>query len=496
MKNIGILVATVMVMIAVLSSCLKEDDFITDSSAKLRFSVDTLHFDTVFTQLGSATRHFKIYNDHDQPIRISDVRFEGGAGTFFRMNIDGIHGQTITDAEIWPNDSIYAFAEVTIDPSQPEEASPYVIEDKMIFTTNGNEQVVHLDAWGQNAVYLPSRFNKGVPSVYSCDNGEWVWDDPRPYVLYGEVFIDSCLLRIPAGTQVHVHGGVAKNDLFGIFNDGILYMLENGSISVEGTPDEPVVFQGDRLEEGFEEQAGQWFGIILGKGSKNNSLEYATVKNSSFGLYVDSMAQVDIKNSQFYNTTGAGIIGFHSTITAENCLIYNNNTTSVQCVFGGDYQFDHCTIASYGVSAEALTLGNFNCYGENCAELIPYRINARFRNCIITGSRNDQIVLADVTERLNPTMFNVRFDNCLTRVDDLLRQQNDLYADFMETMCLNCEDLIGNESLFVDRNNDDYHLDTLSVAENKGMVIPGLEIDLENNNRDNMPDIGCYEYLD
>ena len=43
-------------------SCKKEDDIITDSSAKLEFSVDSVLFDTVFTTVGSITKQLKVYN--------------------------------------------------------------------------------------------------------------------------------------------------------------------------------------------------------------------------------------------------------------------------------------------------------------------------------------------------------------------------------------------------------------------------------------------------
>ena len=52
-----------------------------------------------------------------------------------------------------------------------------------------------------------------------------------------------------------------------------------------------------------------------------------------------------------------------------------------------------------------------------------------------------------------------------------------------------------NSALFVSINEDDYHLDTLSVAEEKGIPIPGIFIDLEGNDRDAAaPDVGCFEY--
>ena len=260
---------------------------------------------------------------------------------------------------------------MTINPDDPLSISPFVIGEEVVFETNDSRQTVHLEAWGQNANYYPSRFNKGVPDTTFCVLGDVIWDDPKPYVIYGEIFITACKLTIPPGTRVHVHGGIARNDLFGTFNDGILYTLGNGKIEILGTAENPVVIQGDRLEEPFTNQPGQWTGIVLGTGSKGNIIEHAIIKNGIFGVYVDSTADLSIRNSQIFNTAGSGIIGYRGEIEATNTLVYNNGSNSVQIILGGNYQFDHCTLASYGVDAAALGMSNFTCYDDflTCAEI-------------------------------------------------------------------------------------------------------------------------------
>jgi len=47
------------------SSC-REDFETTLSTGDLRFSQDTIFLDTVFTNIGSSTRNFKVYNDSDE----------------------------------------------------------------------------------------------------------------------------------------------------------------------------------------------------------------------------------------------------------------------------------------------------------------------------------------------------------------------------------------------------------------------------------------------
>jgi hypothetical protein len=136
------------------SAC-KKDELLTDSSAKLEFSVDSVLFDTVFTQVGSTTRSFRIYNKHDQPINISKIFLGGGSSSQYRINVDGTPTTTsnpiIRDVEIMAGDSIFVFVQVTVDPTG--STSPLLIKDSVIFETNGNIQDVKLTAIGQD-VYL------------------------------------------------------------------------------------------------------------------------------------------------------------------------------------------------------------------------------------------------------------------------------------------------------------------------------------------------------
>lgn len=474
-------------------ACRQEREFYGESDAMLQFSLDTLRFDTVFTEIGSATRILKVYNTYDRAIRISRISVESGTDTRFRFNVDGFASNEIEDIEIAARDSLYIFGEVTVNPDAPLSVSPYVIEDHLVFETNGNTQRVLLEAWGQNANYVPNRFNEGGIATLSCNGGEVVWDDPKPYVVYGLLFIDNCTLRIPAGTRIYVHGGIVNNDQLGVYNDGFIWAGSNGTIISEGTRDNPVIIQGDRLEEGFAEVAGQWAGIRLGQNSRNNRFEHTIVKNARFGIGIDSNATVSIKNSTFYNFLVAGIIAVHATVDAENTLIYNSNGTALALEFGGDYQFDYCTVASYGVDAAAVSMSNFRCYDSNCDVIRDYRLNARFTNSIFYGSKRDEIILRDIFDGTQSDRFNYQFDHCIVRVDELI--DPDAHPDFFDNHCSDCLNPAPTDAIFVDPNDDIYLLDTLSVAEEMARPLSRVTTDLDGNERDpNQPDIGAYEY--
>lgn len=474
-------------------ACRQDRTFYGESDAMLEFSLDTLRFDTVFTEVGSATRILKVYNTYENPIRISKISVESGSNTSFRFNIDGFPSNTVEDIEIAANDSLYIFGEVTVNPDAPLSISPYVIEDFLVFETNGNTQRVLLEAWGQNANYIPNRFNMGGIASLTCGGGEITWDDPKPYVVYGLLLIDECTLNIPPGTQIYVHGGITRNEQFGVYNDGFIWALENGTIRARGTLEEPIVIQGDRLEEDFSQVEGQWTGVILGKNSQDNIFEHTIIKNSRFGIFADSNSTVSIKNSQFANFIQSGLLAFHSTINAENTLVYNSNGAAVQLIFGGTYNFNYCTIASYGVDASAIGMNNFACYNEDCSINEAFALNATFTNSIFYGSKPDEVILEDGFLGEQPELFNYQFTNCVVRVDELTDEP--AYADFFEKHCLNCLNPAPSDPLFVNPNEDDYHLDTLSVAEEMAIPLQRILNDLEGNDRDmERPDIGVYEY--
>ncbi|MBI5915771.1 MAG: right-handed parallel beta-helix repeat-containing protein [Bacteroidetes bacterium] len=484
-----------------LVACNREDKFTTKSSDQLEFSVDTLHFDTVFTELGSATRYFRVYNRHNESIKISKIQLAGNQQSKFNLNVDGIPGDLHEDVVIYPHDSIYVFAEVTIDPDDPLSASPYFVYDSILFETNGNVQSVTLEAWGQNANYIPNRWSKDSIVLYSCGGSEVIWDDPKPYVIYGIVAFDDCTLTIPAGARIHVHGGVSKgedeNGEAITYNSGRLFFLQNGRLQVLGTAENPVTIEGDRLEEDFTDADGQWTGIILGAGSDGHVIEHATIKNALFGVYVDSSAELSMKNVQIYNTSGAGLFAVHADVEAENCLFYNTGSHGVQLVYGGNYDFTYCTLANYGTDAAALSMGNGICSDPFCADAPPriHKLRADFTNCIVFGSKRDEISITDFTgnQGQDPGTMNYAFDHCIVRVDELTDAMTG-FPDFFDH-CQNCLTPTPQEALFADTNEDDYRLDTLSVAEQMALTIPGILIDLIGTERDPAtPDIGCFEY--
>ena len=497
MKHLSVLLLIFGLLALVFGSCQRDVDFTTSSADRLSFSTDTLMFDTVFTTLGSATRIMKVYNESTSPIQIANIRLKGNSNGKFRLNVDGISAESFADVQIGAQDSIYIFGEVTIDPDQPLTSSPFVINDEILFSTNGNEQSVVLEAWGQNANYVPSADAAGGISLLSCDLGDIIWDDPKPYVIYGVLVIDSCTLNLPAGTEIYVHGGLARgedeDEQTFIYNDGIMVFLERGRLVTEGTLEEPVIIQADRLEEDFDDIPGQWAGIRFSEGSRGNVLDHTIIKNSIIGIRADSASNLIMTNSQISNTTSSGLLGVHSQMRVQNSLFHSNGGNCVQLEYGGVYEFDYCTMASYGVDASALKISNALCLDILCSEFRFNPVRANFRNSVIFGSREDEIDLFNRLEDLSSDVFDYTFENCVVRVNDLPTEES--YLDFFDR-CDPCINGNPQDSLFVDPQEDDYHLDTLSIAEMQALPLQNLFFDLDGVMRDPIdPDIGCYEYI-
>ena len=470
-------------------SCNQESIF-TDSEIPLRFSLDTLSFDTVFTEIGSTTKSFKVYNDLNEAVIINQVELDDPSN-FFRMNVDGINESIVENVRIEPNDSIWVFVEVTVNPDMPLSVSPFIIERFINFKANNSSYEIQVDAWGQNANYIPSTNGSSTINLLSCDFGQVNWDDPKPYVIYGVLFIDSCEVVIPEGQEIYVHGGIAINEL-GVFNDGVIVLLENGKITTNGTSKNPIFFQTDRLEEEFDELQGQWSGILCTPGSELN-MSHTTIENTIVGLSIDSTAIVNLESCTIAHTSGSGISASNGDITANNCLFFDNGGFGLSLNFGGQYEFNYCTVANYSNQDEAIFLNNFRCEVSDCSQILTNPLQANFQNCIIVGNDRDEIALFDITEGAEPDFFNFNFNNCLVSVDELL--EADAFPNFFNN-CIDCMNVRGTDTLFFDLDNFNHSLDTMSLAIDLAQAIPGINTDIIGNPREaSTPDIGCYEFI-
>ncbi|MEO8568206.1 MAG: hypothetical protein ABI419_03700 [Ginsengibacter sp.] len=448
-------------------SC-KKESFITSPQARLYTSADTLLYDTVFTSVGSITKSFKIFNNNNQKLLLSRIKLSGGASSFFKMNVDGTSANEIDDIEINPNDSIYVFVQVKIDPTTA--ILPFVITDSILIDYNGNQKFVQLQAYGQNAIFL----NKVKLT------GNITWNDSLPYVILGGVLVDSnAVLTIREGTKIYLHPNAP--------------FLVDGTLRVQGTKQDQVIFAGDRLDADYKDFPASWPGIFLNSSSQENNIKFAVIKNAyqgiiAQGLSLNTTPKLTLSQSIIDNIYDAGVLGINSNIYADNCLI-SNCGKNVLLALGGDYSFVHCTVASYSNffidhKNPVLQVANF---ADDGTTTLVADLDARFTNCIFWGEGGSVENEILISKKLN-TFFSVKFDNTLYKVKD----SDPADATFTNTVIKNTDPLF--DSINISKNYYDFHFkkDPAAPAIDKGSVTPYTR-DLDDFLRSGIPDLGCYE---
>ncbi|MGD0712009.1 MAG: hypothetical protein ABR968_12615 [Bacteroidales bacterium] len=459
------------------TSC-RKDKLMTDSSAKLAFSSNSILFDTVFTTVGSTTMPLVVHNNYKEKINISSIKLAGGNSSNFKINIDGTPATQVNNLEIAAKDSIYIFIKVTVNPNSSN--SPFVISDSILFETNGNLQSVKLVAWGQNAYYYtPNHFPANFPpySIIKCND---VWKNDKPHVIYGYAAVDTgCTLTIMENTRVYLH------------QNAVLWIYKDGTLKVEGELGNPVTFQGDRLENDYQNVPGQWGKIWITQGRECN-INYAVIKNGIVGIQVDTLPDnctapaLKITNTIIENMSAAGIFAQGSWVEGYNCVIGNCGQYAVLLNIGGKYNFKHCTIGNYWdyTVRQTASLDLNDWYQDIYNNYHGRDLNAYFGNCIVYGNLSEEIQL----DKYTSAAFNYNFDHCL------LKTQMNTSTSFQDS-CNIC--IFNNDPLFSDYANNNYQLGTGSAAIEKGLMSIALTVpfDILRHNRTTKiaPDIGAYE---
>ncbi len=503
-----------LLLIVLWSSCRK--DFEADpSTGNLQFSVDTLFLDTVFTNIGSSTYNFKVYNRTENDLNISSIALERGENSNYRLNVDGIPGKSFENIQVLAKDSIFVFVETTTDITQQTGDLEFLYTDRILFDPNGSQQEVDLVTLVKDAVFLfPSRDSEGMVENlllgvddnmeeiriegFFLEDDELTFTAERPYVIYGYAAIPSDrMLTINAGARIHFHensGIIAANNAT---------LLVNGEVSTDpDTMENEVIFEGDRLEPEFSDIPGQWGTIWLTAGSTGHIINHATIKNATVGVLMDSNdggtdPTLTITNSQIYNSSNIGLLGRTANILGENLVINNSGQISLYASFGGTYNFNHCTFANYWNTnfRETPSVAIDNLFvvrdeGGNITEILTTDLlEANFTNCIIYGNENLELGI----NRAEGTVFNYNFQNSLIRFNDFNGQfaDNELY-DFTNTGLY--EDVILNEDPDFKAPFDNLLNIGEDSAANGQAITPTSGNDILGTLRNpTAPDIGAYE---
>ena len=485
-----VLTAIVVMAIMVTTPGCKTRAFSDDPAYTLAFSADTILFDTVFTTIGSVTLPLKVYNPNPDPLRIDEISLEKGASSAFRINADGLSGLTFNDLPLLPGDSLWIFVEVTVDPTSDD--TPFVVEDGIRFVTNGNEQRVQLAAWGTNAFFHGSA--AGGFETLACEE---IWTPELPHVIYGIVNVDvGCTLTILPGTDVYVH-------------DGSGLLVQQGTLNALGNLNNPITFQGDRLEDEYADLPGSWgieFEVDFGPetelftvarggiwllGSIDSKMNHVRLRNGTIGLQVDSLGSADfpaltLTNSIISNMSGIGLLAQGAEIDGYNNLIYDCGQMCGAFTIGGVYRMDHCTFANYsadGVRQAPSVFVNDWYQAADGSDQIRSLQGSRFNNCIIWGNNATLDDFDELVADLQNPPASPIFRNCAVDV-----QNEDFPLDLLEDCTVDAQ------PPFASTPDRDFHLTGNNALWEGGNAQFPIATDLDGLPRVvGLPDKGCYE---
>jgi len=462
------------------SSCVEEEKFETAAGDRLTFSVDTLKMDTVIAGTNSVTRRFAIYNNNSDGVSITNIAFLNGVNDGFSVIVDGsyVDGNLSTSIDCRSKDSLLAFVQIT--PAESNQDDKVLHEATLVFTlANGSQQSVVLNAYSQDVIWMRA-VHVQTDMLLSAQ---------RPYVIKDSLTIEEgSTLTLDAGVRLMF----ASN----------AHMRVNGRLVVNGTREKPVVLRGDRMDYMFENQpydriSEQWQGVVITDKSYGNNLNYCDIHSGTYGILCESSSseteKLRLENCVIHNVSGTALESYNSKIFAGNTQISNAGGNCV-CLYGGDNEFVHCTIAQFypfsGMRGPAL-------YYSNYKDKTNYHLtNAAFYNCIITGYSDDEI-FGDRMEGYGAGTFNYHFQNCLLNTDEVVDEEliNNVWDKKSNKVSRS-----GNFPHFnLDALSYDFRLDSLSVAIGAGdPSVTQSHYPSDRNGKirlvDGKSDAGCYEY--
>ena len=467
MNKIKSLIAICGLLIIVgLSSCI-EDDFSTNANDQPTFSTDTLDMGPIFTEAGTPTHSFTVYNRHDKGIIISSIKMRDDAEGMFRFNVDGVAGNEFQNVEIRANDSIYVFVEATLKANGTD--APVVIDRHLDFVVQGITSTVVISAQGQDV-----ERRKGL-----VIDGDTRFTANKPYQIFDSLIVkEGATLTLDPGVTLYFRNNAT--------------MRVDGTLVSNGTTEKPVNMTGDRIDNvvndlSFDLMAGQWQGLEFTSTSRNNYLSHTSIRNTVWGVFVDSIGAQEnpaltLINCQLRNSQEYSLAAIHSDIKAVGCEI-TDAAAGVMSLRGGNHIFNHCTFANYYLfSALGGAAIQFDHISAECDDLsgLPYMV-ADFTNSIIYGN-GTELSHGDLTG----TAITLRY--CLLKSEGV---------DDENFICC----LWGADPLYYTVRNEyifDYRLKNESPAIGAAYpdyTLPEAQYDRYGLPRGSQPDMGAFVYV-
>lgn len=467
-----LLVPVFVLLLVVLSAC-KQEQFLTNPGNALSFSHDTVSFDTIFAQKGSVTAWIRLRNNSNQPILIQSIRLKSNGLNGYQLNLDGAPGLRFDRVEIPPKDSLYVF--VTINGALHPNFETVIQTDSILFETDGPLKVLPLKTTVLSPLEWKAKTIESDTTLHA----------DRPYLIVDSLVIaKDAVLTIQPGTTLYFHDKA--------------YLKVDGRLLAQGTSSARIRFRGDRFDFvipdfPYDFYPGQWGYIRFTGTSYLNQLNFVDIHGANVGVVMDSSDlntnKLEIRNAFIHNMIRSAMISKHAAFQVYNAQITNSGEFAVD-IQGGKFDFIHCTIANYQNlvtrTGGAFSLSNTNLINNDPTRYLP--VEGLLQNCIVAGNSFSEMFL----NKQDPSTWSLTFDHCLLPDGEFEEMA------MLDSCIFEADPKFLKLGSFAEKYVFDFRIDSTSKARDAGKIQTKIPLDADitgvSRNLDGKPDIGAYEW--
>lgn len=447
-------IAWTLLLGASFSAC--EEPLVTVDQGELSFSADTVKFDSIFLNFRTPSERLLVTNHTDKNIRISRVWLESGDQSEFSLVVDGRRGDDVQDLVLASSDSLLVFVSLTSDLKDD------FAEDYLAFQVGEQVQRILVRAFVVDAYLFKARLARDTVfgHVFTRDT---VLGPDKPIIMDGPIIVaEGVTLGIAAGTELFFTPFKWELDNGDGTSTFVFFstLIVQGTLSVEGTAEQPVIFQGTRLDQEYRENPSQWRGLRFAQTSTNNLIRHAVIKNGLIGVEVDSVSferspRVRILHTEIRNMAAFGLLclgfsndglGLGPALYLENSMVYNANRT-LAIVGGGNVEAYNCTFDNSFLFGRRQPQFFINNYAVIDQQGIVYPTRLKVVNSVIWGRGEPSQSEIELDSLAGGPFTSLNFDHSLL----LYNPDNEVKINPYTTDCL-----FNLDPLFNDPENRDY----------------------------------------
>ncbi len=421
-------IALSLVLYILLSSC--ERDFSSAPSlSSLRFSADTLSFDTVFSGEVSPTAYITLKNTGSNDVTIASIALQGGENSHFGININGQNATEVSNVRLAHDDSLYIFVNVK-NPTADDGNAISLISDKILVSSDQNTWSATLLALLMNVVRVSGSINS---------DALWAQDSIPYYITDSLLIAPDATLSISGGTTLLM--GTNAN------------IIVEGQLLLNGSDLSKIRLRQIRQDAFYSDIPGQWGALYLRQGAAAQ-LSGVEISCATDGIIIDSLASLNATNVWLRDVSHGGISASHASVSLANSLITNVGGPALQ-LSGAQASLSHVTVANFFSWASR---------SNESIRVLDSTAVLSVVNSIISGSLSNEVIVDSLHNA------NVSFSN--TWIKARATNKSKIEADSLSFV--NC--IAGSDVSFADRSNANYHL--LSVSEAVGLADPSVALSL------------------